>query len=82
MVMEMYVNFMQLLKAYSAFNNGGVAVTPKIASLISDSFGKSYSINFDVPFLNSCSKDVANMIHSVLIDVVQKGTGKEADMLG
>jgi len=78
----MYVNFMQLLKAYSAFNNGGVAVTPKIASFISDSFGKAYSINFDVPSLNSCSKDVANMIHSVLIDVVQKGTGKEARYVG
>ncbi len=45
----MSVNFMQILKAYSAFNNGGVAVTPKIADFISDRFGKRVEIKFDVP---------------------------------
>jgi len=78
----MFVNFMQLLKAYSAFNNDGIAVTPKIAEFISDRFGKIYSIEFDVPSLKSCSKSVAKIIHSILIDVVERGTGKRAKYEG
>jgi len=78
----MFVNFMQLLKAYSAFNNGGVAVTPKIASFISDRFGKIYGVEFDISSLNSCSKRVANIMHSILIDVVERGTGKRAKYEG
>ncbi|NPA61184.1 MAG: penicillin-binding protein 2, partial [Epsilonproteobacteria bacterium] len=74
----MSVNFMQILKAYSAFNNGGVAVTPKIADFISDRFGKRVEIKFDVPPINSCSAKVAKVIHSILIDVVKDGTAKLA----
>ncbi len=74
----MFVNFMQILKAYSAFNNNGVAVTPKIANFVSDRFGKKYSIEFDISSLNSCSESVAKIIHSILIDVVERGTGKRA----
>jgi len=78
----MFVNFMQLLKAYSAFNNDGVAVTPKIANFVSDRFGKIYNIEFDISSLNSCSKSVARIMHSILIDVVERGTGKRAKYEG
>jgi len=78
----MFVNFMQLLKAYSAFNNDGVAVTPKIAEFISDRFGRVFNVEFDVGSLKSCSKSVAKIMHSILIDVVEKGTGKLAKYEG
>jgi len=78
----MFVNFMQILKAYSAFNNDGVAVTPKIANFVSDRFGKIYNIEFDISSLNSCSKSVAKIMHSILIDVVERGTGKRAKYEG
>ena len=74
----MYVNFMQLIKAYSAFNNGGVAVTPKIADYISDNRNREYDIEGDIPSLRSCSPKTAEIIHSILIDVVKKGTGRNA----
>ena len=74
----MYVNFMQLVKAYSAFNNGGVAVTPKIAEYLSDNRDREFDIKSDIPSLRSCSAKTAELIHSILIDVVKKGTGRNA----
>jgi cell division protein FtsI (penicillin-binding protein 3) len=74
----MYVNFMQLLKAYSAFNNEGIAVTPKIASYLSDSNYKEYDIESEVPNLKACSANTAMDIHNILVSVVQKGTGRSA----
>jgi cell division protein FtsI (penicillin-binding protein 3) len=74
----MFVNFMQLLKAYSAFNNDGIAVTPKIANYLSDGNYKEYDIENDVPNLKACSTNTAMDIHNILVSVVQKGTGKSA----
>ncbi len=78
----MYVNFMQLIKAYSAFNNDGVAVTPKIAEYLSDSQNREYNINREVPSLRSCSPKTAELIHNILVDVVKKGTGRNAQYDG
>ncbi len=78
----MYVNFMQLIKAYSAFNNSGVAVTPKIAEYLSDNKNREYNIESDVPSLKSCSAKTAELIHNILIDVVKKGTGRNAQYDG
>ncbi len=78
----MYVNFMQLIKAYSAFNNDGVAVTPKIADYLSDNANREYDIEGDIPPLKSCSSKTAKIIHSILIDVVKKGTGRNAQYDG
>ncbi len=78
----MYVNFMQLIKAYSAFNNSGVAVTPKIAEYLSDNKNREYNIESDIPPLKSCSPKTAELIHNILIDVVKKGTGRNAQYDG
>jgi cell division protein FtsI (penicillin-binding protein 3) len=78
----MYVNFMQLVKAYSAFNNGGIAVTPKIVDYLSDSRGKQYDINLDTYPLKACSPKTAERLHSILMDVVEIGTGSAAQYDG
>jgi cell division protein FtsI (penicillin-binding protein 3) len=78
----MSTNFMQLVKAYSAFNNGGIAVTPKIVDYLSDNQGRKYDINLDTHSLNTCSAKTAEKIHSILMDVVEKGTGSAAQYDG
>jgi cell division protein FtsI (penicillin-binding protein 3) len=78
----MYANFMQLMKAYSAFNNGGVAVTPKMVDYLSDSRGRKYDLNLEVPSLKACSLATAQTIHNILISVVEKGTGTAAQYDG
>ena len=76
----MTATFMQILKAYSAFNNDGVAVTPKIVSYIEidNSKYKEDKIN-DVKII---STKTANEIKRLLIKTVTKGTGKEAQIDG
>ncbi len=63
------VTFMQLLKAYNVFNNNGVAVTPKIVNVNSESKRVVKAI-------------VANEMLRILRKVVLKGTGKEAYIKG
>jgi len=78
----MYTNFMQLVKAYSAFNNGGLALTPKIVNYLSDTSGKIYDIDEDVPPLQACSPQTAQSVHDILKDVVERGTGTAAQYDG
>jgi len=74
----MMVTFAQLFKAYSAFNNDGVAVTPRIVDALLDSKGNRYTLEAKVGDLHPVGKKAANQIHDILIDVVQNGTGKKA----
>jgi len=76
----MMVSFAQLFKAYSAFNNDGVAVTPRIVDYLSDKKGNHYTLDPKVPNLQAINKKAANQIHKILIRVVQdkKGTGRAA----
>jgi cell division protein FtsI (penicillin-binding protein 3) len=78
------VSFAQLFKAYSAFNNDGVAVTPRIVDYLSDKKGNHYTLEPKVPDLQAISKKAANQIHKILIRVVQdkKGTGRAARYKG
>jgi len=64
-----FVNFIQLLKAYNAFNNNGIEVTPKIA---------------DVPTTSKrvISSKNAQIMLNILRKVVLKGTGNEAFVKG
>ena len=80
----MMVSFAQLFKAYSAFNNNGVAVTPRIVDYLSDKKGNHYTLDPRVPDLHAISKKAANQIHKILIRVVQdkKGTGRSAGYEG
>jgi cell division protein FtsI (penicillin-binding protein 3) len=63
------VNFVELLKAYNVFNNNGIMITPKIAS-VKTSQKRVIS-----------AKNAAIML-SILRKVVLKGTGKAANIPG
>ena len=79
---SMFVNFMQMTKAYSVFNNDGVAVTPKIVHNLSDNYNKIYRIERDAPSIQVCSAKTANAIHKILGAVVDIGTGTAAQYDG
>ncbi|SFZ98981.1 Cell division protein FtsI [Peptidoglycan synthetase] [hydrothermal vent metagenome] len=74
----MLITFSQLLKAYSAFNNDGIAVTPKIVNYLEDRKGNQYTLKPRVGDLHACSKKTANQMHNILLEVVKRGTGKAA----
>jgi len=67
----MSATFVQLLKAYSVFNNNGKIVTPRLAS--SSYSAKSKQI---------ISSESVNIMKKFLIKVVKKGTGKKTDIQG
>jgi len=79
---SMFVNFMQLIKAYSAFNNEGIAVTPRIVDHFSDNEGHTYAVNVEIPSLQACTASTANKVKKILTDVVEIGTGSAAQYDG
>jgi len=80
----MMVSFAQLFKAYSAFNNEGVAVTPRIIDYLEDKYGNHYTIKPKEKDLHPISKKAAKQIHDILLKVVndKKGTGRKARYKG
>jgi len=75
----MLISFVQLLKAYSVFDNDGISVTPQLVDYIEDDKGiqlvkskKQYAIN----------KESAYEIHQILKEVVKRGTGINAQYAG
>jgi len=78
----MQITFAQLLKAYSAFNNDGKAVTPRIVNYLADSKGRHFTVKPDVPDIQAVSKKTANQMHNILLEVVKRGTGEKAQYLG
>lgn len=73
--------FIQLIKAYSVFNNDGAMVTPQIVSHLSRNGQR-----LDSPFLKLpepvISKETALEMKRMLIKTVQEGTGKSARIDG
>ncbi len=78
----MMVTFAQLFKAYSAFNNDGVAVTPYIVNYLQDINGNHYTLKPKIGNLKSVSKKTATQIHNILLEVVKRGTGVKAQYPG
>ncbi|MDM5272234.1 penicillin-binding protein 2 [Sulfurovum sp. zt1-1] len=78
----MQITFAQLFKAYSAFNNGGIAVTPRIVSYLEDAKGNHYTLEPEVPDLHAIDPKTAQTVHDILIRVVQEGTGVKAKYPG
>ncbi len=78
----MMVTFTQLLKAYSAFNNDGVAVTPHLVDYLQDAQGRHYTLPPKVGNLQAVGKKAANQVHDILLEVVKRGTGVEAQYPG
>jgi len=78
----MMVTFAQLLKAYSAFNNDGIAVTPRLVDYLEDAKGNHYTLDPDIPDSKATKKTTARQIHTILKEVVKRGTGKKAQYQG
>ena len=78
----MLVTFAQLFKAYSAFNNDGTAVTPRIVDYLQDSKGNQYKLEPKIGDLHPIGKKAANQIHNILLEVVKRGTGVKAQYPG
>ncbi|KYJ86698.1 peptidoglycan D,D-transpeptidase FtsI family protein [Sulfurovum riftiae] len=78
----MLVTFAQLFKAYSAFNNDGIAVTPRIVNYLADAEGNHYTLEPKVGDLKAVGKQAANQIHDILLEVVKRGTGVKAQYPG
>jgi len=78
----MMVTFAQLMKAYSAFNNDGIAVTPRLVDYLSDAKGNRYTLEPKTGDLHAISKKTARQIHDILIEVVKRGTGVKAQYSG
>ncbi len=78
----MMVTFTQLLKAYSAFNNDGLAVTPRLVDYLQDAKGKHYTLPPEIGNKQAVSKKAANQVHDILLEVVKRGTGVKAQYPG
>ena len=78
----MMVTHAQLLKAYSAFNNDGLAVTPRLLDYLQDAQGNRYTLPPKIGDSQAISKEAANQIHDILNEVVKRGTGVAAQYPG
>jgi cell division protein FtsI (penicillin-binding protein 3) len=78
----MLVTFTQLLKAYSAFNNNGVAVTPRIVDYLTDTDHKTYVPKLHMGSKRATSFKVAQTMNGILQEAVARGTGKGAQYPG
>jgi cell division protein FtsI (penicillin-binding protein 3) len=73
----MRANLMQLLRAYSAFNNNGRIVYPKIVSSFIDEHGREKQLPYEEQVQVIKSATAARM-KKILIKTVNEGTGKRA----
>lgn len=79
----MQTTFIQLLKAYSAFNNDGIAQTPQLLDYFKDcKKDEYYRLRPSKPNLKAISKATANKINTILQKVVAEGTGVKAQYEG
>lgn len=73
--------FIQLIKAYSVFNNDGAMVTPQIVSYLTRN-----NVKYQSPFFHEpeqvISKETAAEMKRMLIKTVQEGTGRSARIEG
>jgi len=78
----MHATFAQFLKAYSAFNNDGIMVTPEIIDYFSDKEGGKHKLDKNGSTQRAISSDTASQMHSILKEVVRRGTGIYAKIEG
>lgn len=76
----MTATFMQLIKAYSVFNNNGEMITPRIVSHLTHDNNK-YKPYDDKPE-KVISKETAEAMKKLLIKTVNEGTGRAARIEG
>jgi len=73
----MRANLMQLMRAYSAFNNNGKMVYPKIISSFIDEFSQEKLIESEEQ-VEAIKSSTALRMKKILIKTVNKGTGVKA----
>ena len=77
----MRANLMQLIRAYSAFNNNGRLVTPKIVDSFIDARGNNIAVG-EQKQLQVIKSSTAKRIKNILIKTVNKGTGRKTKTSG
>lgn len=75
------VTFMQLLRAYSSFVNGGMLVTPYIAHSFTSPSGVEYAPKLEEN-TRVLSRSSADIMKTLLHEAVVNGTGKNANVKG
>lgn len=78
----MTATFMQLVKAYSVFNNDGIAVTPKIVNKLLKEGGEEINITTPANNKRVISKETANIMKQFLVNTVEDGTGSNTKIDG
>ncbi|EAH8733455.1 penicillin-binding protein 2 [Campylobacter coli] len=73
--------FIQLLAAYNVFNNNGVYITPHLAEKFYQD-GRFVSLEEDIKKEVILTPQAAQTMQKILIDVIEKGTGKKATTQG
>lgn len=74
--------FIQILNAYTTFNNNGVIISPRIVSILYlPKNNKFYKVN-EAEKRQVVSKKTADAIKDILIRTVQEGTGRGAQTPG
>jgi len=73
----MRANLMQLLRAYSAFNNNGRMVYPKLVDALVETNGKIEKMPYQEQ-VQVIKSSTAQRVKAILIKTVNKGTGKKA----
>lgn len=73
----MRANLMQLIRAYSVFNNGGKSVTPQIIDSFINELGEQTKIPKHEQ-IQVVSPETAHRMKQILIKTVNKGTGIKA----
>jgi cell division protein FtsI (penicillin-binding protein 3) len=77
----MQANLMQLIKAYSAFNNNGRIITPKIVDKFIDARGNTIPIENEKQ-VQVIKSSTANRVQKILIKTVNEGTGRKTKTPG
>lgn len=73
--------FIQLLRAYATFNNGGKLVTPKTIDYLKNSQDDHFKLKTPAPY-QIISEQTSEEMKRLLEEIVEKGTGKKANVKG
>ncbi len=74
------MTFLQMLNAYTVFNNGGVMISPRLVENLENN-GKTYTVN-ESETRQVISKTTADVIKGILIKTVESGTGRKGRVAG
>lgn len=75
-------SFMQLVKAYTAFDNDGVIATPHMIDFLEDHQGTQYKLANQNQKMRVMSSKTALQMKNILIKTVEDGTGAQAKTAG